>query len=263
MWQDTNKQKQSLMDLEYSALSDQGALPSRLRLYPSAKSEDEKGISIFYAPFEHINKNAKIALIGITPGKSQMVRACRAAKQAALNGTSVEQAVSDVKKHASFNDKTGRMRENLYNEIDDWCIPEAIGAISGNSLFHEDWHLVHTTSVLKYPVFKGGENYEGGSPKIMSHSITKEMVYEIFVPELNRIPDAWLFPLGPKVSEVISRLQKELKLKNKVFHGMMHPSTNNNYRFDYLLGDRSGSEPYRTNTQAYDDARDAFKREML
>jgi hypothetical protein len=44
---------------------------------------------------------------------------------------------------------------------------------------------------------------------------------------------------------------------------MMHPSTNNNYRFDYLLGDRIGIVPYRTNVQAYDEARDAFKRRKL
>jgi hypothetical protein len=263
MWHKTDMQEKVLNDADYSVLSDDLPLPSALRLYPSNKAEDEKGISIYFAPFTHINKGARIALIGITPGKSQMMRACRAAHQATRCGTSIPDAISEVKRLASFNDKTGRMRENLYKELDDWGIPEALSVSSGKSLFYENWNLVHTTSILKYPVFKNGKNYEGGTPKIMGHSVLKEAVYEILVPELKELKDAWLFPLGPKVSEVITRLQKEHKIKNRVYHGMMHPSTNNNYRFDYIFGDRNGPVPYRTNVRAYDKSRDAFKHQQL
>ena len=42
--------------------------------------EKEGKISIYYAPFEYVNENAKIVLVGITPGLQQAVNALNTAK---------------------------------------------------------------------------------------------------------------------------------------------------------------------------------------
>ena len=50
-------------------------IPTELRMYPSGHAEDKHGISVYYAPFDDVNRDAKIVLLGITPGTAQMYRA--------------------------------------------------------------------------------------------------------------------------------------------------------------------------------------------
>ena len=37
--------------------------------------EREGPLSIYYAPFDYVNEHAKIVLVGITPGRQQMINA--------------------------------------------------------------------------------------------------------------------------------------------------------------------------------------------
>ncbi len=54
---------------------DQGSLSNDLLI-------DESGdLSIFYAPFDHINVDAKIVICGITPGFQQAILALKEASQ--------------------------------------------------------------------------------------------------------------------------------------------------------------------------------------
>ncbi|WP_341325816.1 hypothetical protein [Methylotuvimicrobium sp. KM2] len=42
---------------------------------PRLLMEENEGIKIYYAPFEYLNPEARIVLVGITPGPTQMVNA--------------------------------------------------------------------------------------------------------------------------------------------------------------------------------------------
>jgi hypothetical protein len=46
------------------------------------------GLDVFYAPFHYSNPRAKVALVGLTPGFTQMANAFRAAKEAQRAGLS-------------------------------------------------------------------------------------------------------------------------------------------------------------------------------
>ena len=85
----------TIRDLEFSDLDD------RLLL-------DRDGpVSVYYAPFDYINRDAKIVIAGITPGKTQMLNALREARKQLLNGASHEAALESAKRTASFS---GAMR---------------------------------------------------------------------------------------------------------------------------------------------------------
>ena len=72
---------------------------------------DREGpVSVYYAPFDCINRDAKIVIAGITPGKTQMLNALREARNQLLNGASHEAALEAAKRTASFS---GAMCPNL------------------------------------------------------------------------------------------------------------------------------------------------------
>jgi hypothetical protein len=233
--------------------------PAGLRIYPTSAPEDDRGIAVYYAPFDFVNTNAKIVLIGITPGESQMQRAWSAAKAAMRMGSEIGAAISEVKRLSSFNDKRNQMRPNLYAQIEHWGIDRWLGLNSGASLFSEGWRFVQTTSLIQFPTFLRGKNYEGKNPPALKHDFLRRVVYERLVPELQSISDALLVPLGGTVEAVIRKLYAEGQLKNPCVYGMLHPSGNNTYRRIYLCGERKEPVPHATSVRSYDSGRQDFQ----
>lgn len=59
-------------------------------------------VKIYYAPFEYINPNARIVLVGITPGPTQMVNANNEARRALQAGKSNSEAIKAAKDVGGF-----------------------------------------------------------------------------------------------------------------------------------------------------------------
>ena len=226
-------------------------------MYPAQRSEDEKQISVYYAPFDNFNASARVIFVGITPGASQMSRAWVAAKQASRMGTEVSTAISEVKRVSSFNDKRGQMRPNLYKQIEHWRIHKFLGLPSGRSLFEEGWPLVHATSLVAFPTFKAGANYVG-SPSPLQHPFLFQVIREQLLQEFKKLESAIIFPLGPKVASVIQALQQQGLITQRIAYGLLHPSGNNTYRINYLTGPRNSGPPHATSVKEYDSGRSTF-----
>lgn len=60
--------------------------PNALRLYPSRGASDADGIEILWAPFDYVNRNARIVIVGVTPGPNQARRSYEAVRMAAAKG---------------------------------------------------------------------------------------------------------------------------------------------------------------------------------
>src|SRR5215217_2021844 len=62
------------------------ALPDRQRLTkddlltPTFRRYQEEGLEVYYAPFDYVNRDAKVAVVGITPGWAQKEIAYRSAR---------------------------------------------------------------------------------------------------------------------------------------------------------------------------------------
>lgn len=254
---DLDKYQRALASMSEKLFSS-STKPSALRIYPEDSVEDSQGIAVYYSPFEHVNENARAVFVGITPGDSQMRRAWLAAKRAIDEAQEVFDAIWEVKRVSSFNDNSGQMRRNIYRQAEHWHVHTWLGLDSGEALFGNGWSQIQTTSVVQFPTFLRGGNYNGQSPAPLKHNFLRKLVRSRLVDELQKIPEAVVFSFGSKVATVVTYLKNEGLISNPVSCGMFHPSGNNTYRFDYLCGDRKGPPPHQTSPDTYDQGRTSF-----
>lgn len=189
---------------------------------------EQQDMSIYYVPYEYVNHHAKVMIIGITPGFTQMELAIRSAREDLING--VPHALIDqrAKKLASF---AGSMRKNLIEMLDQIGLPDALKIKSSGLLFEELRDLLHTTSVVRYPVFIKGSNYTGHSPGILKSETLYHYAESILLPELLAVKDALVIPLGKSVSEVVQAFaDKGWINKERCLFEMPHPSGANGHR---------------------------------
>lgn len=214
-------------------------------------------LSIYYAPFEYINRAAKVALVGITPGPTQMVNACMAARAALASGASVEAAVKAGKSQGAFSGEP--LRSNLVRQLRHWGIDRWLGLNDADDLFGSAAHLLQTTSLLRFPVFVGEKPY-AGNPDMTKHPLLRRYLMEHFVREVAELPDAIFIALGPTVQRTMQALVEQGHIPaERVALGMLHPSGNCTYRINYLVGSREGAAPHATNVASYDKGREQFR----
>src|SRR5699024_5197643 len=115
----------------------------------------EANIQMYYAPHnEYVNKKAKVIIVGITPGWQQMKNAFRQFIMSQVANESLENSLYHAKIAARFS---GTMRKNLIEMLDQCDLPTKLNIPSSSSLFADNNELLHTTSVIKYPVFVNGK----------------------------------------------------------------------------------------------------------
>ena len=174
--------------------------------------EKEKNIEIYYAPFDFINLKAQIMIVGITPGFQQMLQSF----QVINDGKSLK----EVKDLSSFK---GSMRTSLVKYLDELKINKTLKIRSCESLFDKNSKYLHTTSLVKYPVFDKGKNYAGAN--ILKKKILLDFIEENFLKELKTLKKAIIIPLGNTVSSTIEYLNNKYDLKLRCFlKGFPHPS---------------------------------------
>lgn len=145
----------------------------------------ENELDIYYSPHnEYINRTATIVIAGITPGFSQMKTAYETAVESLRQGRTLEQMAVDTKIAAGFS---GSMRHNLITMLDLCGLPQAFGIQSAAQLFGDLRHMLHTTSVIKYPVFIQQKNYTGYKPAITHSPILSTYAFGYFPAELNHV----------------------------------------------------------------------------
>lgn len=194
----------------------------------------EGALEVRYAPFDHINHDAKLVILGITPGEQQADAAILEAGRALRSSECDAVALSRAKAHASF---AGPMRTNLVAMLDAIGLNRAFGIASCASLWDENVDLVQFASALRYPVFKDGKNYTGSSPKMTSSTLLRQQLLSYTAPELVSIPNALVLPLGPSVIEACRYLVQENRLNPlRIIEGVPHPSGANGERISFFLG---------------------------
>ncbi|WP_053374949.1 uracil-DNA glycosylase family protein [Paenibacillus sp. FJAT-27812] len=226
------KYKSYLMSLPPGSLSKEQLFVKELLI------EERDHMKIYYVPYEYVNERAKVMIIGITPGFTQMELAIRSAREDLLAGVPQDQIDQRAKKLASF---AGSMRKNLIAMLEQIELPAAIGLESSASLFEEDRELLHTTSVIRFPVFQQGKNYTGHSPPILKSEVLYRYAETILLPELLAVKDSLVIPLGKSVSEVVQAfVDKGWVSRDRCLFEMPHPSGANGHRKKQFERSKSG-----------------------
>lgn len=203
--------------------------------------EKEGNIEIYYAPHnEYLNSKANVFIIGITPGFQQMSTAISTARKELELGTDIEEIQYKCKVAGRFS---GGLRKNIISMLDDIRLNEALSLNSCSSLFEDKDYLLHTISLIPYPVFVKKQNYSGHTPKLLKSELLMKYVYNNFIKELNNIEkfkDILIIPLGRAVEEVLYKLLEEgIICEKQILKGFPHPSGANVNRLVQLEENKS------------------------
>ena len=172
----------------------------------------ENNFEIYYAPFDYINPKAKLMIVGITPGLQQMLQSFEVINEG--------KSLKEVKDLSSFK---GSMRTTLVKYLDELKVNKYLKIKSCESLFNKDSKYLHTTSLVKYPVFDKGKNYSGAN--ILKKKILLDFIEKNFLKELKTLKKSIIVPLGNTVSSTIEYLNSKYNLKLTCFlEGFPHPS---------------------------------------
>jgi len=218
-------------DAVASYQSTPGRLPQELAI-----SSGQKGLSTWYAPFEHINTSARLVICGITPGWQQADKALCAARDALRAGQSDADAVRSAKNIGSF---AGVMRTNLTRMLNHIGMQGHLGLDCCGDVFGHRNDLVHYTSALRYPVFKDGKDYSG-SGAMVSDPYLWDQSSQMLGEEIAALGGTLWLPLGSAAIKVFEKLVRQSTIREEsVLFGMPHASGANAERIKYFLGEKS------------------------
>ena len=211
LWQ---RYRASIRALPPGELSRACLLSSEFLLY------EEQRFSVYYAPFDYINRDASVALVGLSPGWQQMEIGFRTARAELASGRSAETALRAVKEQASF----AGMRTRLCGWLDAVGLAQHLGLGSTVEMFGTD--LLHTTSAVRYPVIRvDGKNWTGWAPRLSRTPALMDFVHRLLAPELGEVEMALVIPLGRAAGDAVRALVDDGSLpERRVLSGCPHPS---------------------------------------
>ena len=184
----------------------------------------EGHLDVFYAPLHGITPDARVIIVGLTPGKSQMVAAFREARRLLREGSRPPFLFREIGRRISFG---GPMRKNLTQMLDKIGVADRLGLDTSAELFGDASHQLHSTSALRYPVLIEGSNYRG-SPQIGRSPLLTEIVSANLPYELKQLPNALIVPLGKAVEGALALIG--FGESPRLLKGFPHPSGANGHR---------------------------------
>jgi len=240
-----------IRSLSSAELAGSASLYEKLRIARSGPLE------VCYAPFEYINPAARLVVVGITPGRVQMLNALRELRRQLDAGASEAVALRAAKLTGAFS---GPIRPNLVALLDAIGMQGWLGIKGCTELFGACSDLVQTASVLRNPVFFNGQNYSG-APSMVRDKLLQAELIEGFGQDARQLPDAVYLPLGEKVAQALFFLaERGLVRRERILDGLPHPSGANAERIAYFLGKKPRAE-LSAKTSA--EKIDRLKREIL
>ncbi|MET3942350.1 translation initiation factor IF-1 [Paenibacillus sp. PvP094] len=186
-------------------------------------------VEMYYSPHnDYINSSAKVMLVGITPGWQQMEIAYRTAIQALKHQATYETACQEAKFAARM---AGVMRTNVIRMLQEIGLHQFLNVRHVSTLFDSECTILHTTSLIRYPIFVKQQNYTGHQPAITHNPFLYDAVLGSFLPEWSQLDEPLVIPLGKSVEAVLRQLLEEKRIREKrILWGFPHPSGANGYR---------------------------------
>ena len=191
-----------------------------------------------YAPFDHIERGADLAIVGITPGAACAEDALTAARAALKRGADLPTAARQAKLAASFS---GNVRANLAGMLDAVGAPGWFGIHCSDDLFGYASHQVHFTSALRNPVFVQGQHYTG-RPNLLKQASLRAIVEDTLAAEVRALPNAWWLPLWDVPGEALYYLVAiGVLAPDRLLSPIPHPSASNGENVLWFKGTTSAA----------------------
>lgn len=206
-----------------------------------------------YLPFESVNTEARMVVVGISPGFAQWKNAMREAQRQMAAGADRDATLRAARQSGAFS---GPIRPNFVALLDAIGVQHWLGIASCATLFGRDAHLVHIGAILRHSVFIDDKNYSG-TPPMHKQAFLRDQVVRYFVHEAAQLPNALYIPMGASVSDGLDWLAAQGLIRaERILRGLPHPSGANAERVAYFLGRKERAAlSAKTNGRQIDAAR--------
>jgi hypothetical protein len=182
-------------------------------------------LSVLLTPFDECNPAARVALVGLTPGRHQLHSALTTAAAALRDGHDIDEAVLHAKAEGAF---AGQMRVNLIRMLDDIGVHHALELPSCSALFDDRRDLATSTSAICHAVvLRDGTTYGGGTPKVDRHPLLAAFARQVLAANLAMAPEALVVPLGDAAAAAVALADID---PERVLRGFPSPAPGNGHR---------------------------------
>jgi len=217
----------------------------RLAGDPRMKLCHEGRYFLQYMPFEPSSLSAKLVLVGITPGTTQVGIAYGAVKSLLCPpiGTrplSDAEILSEVKRRAGFG---GPMRPNLLRMLRHFKIGRLIGVTDEAELWNGRADTLHSTSIVPHAAFTRNEKlgtkmFAGSFETILQSNLLRGCFERDFVTSLATLPsDALFIALGPTPLDALEWCAgRGFISQRRILGAFPHPSRQAGSQVDVFLG---------------------------
>lgn len=197
---------------------------------------------LFYVPFEHMNRSARLVIVGITPGPTQMLLAYEAAQARLKAGLSEEAVLERAKREGSFGGAS--MRPNLVRMLEFFGFPELLGIAKAAELWGPAWPYLHATSIVPHAAFLRGKPFAGSFDDVLRSEPFRECFERDFVATLPLLSkDARYVALGPTPLDALDWCCRHGVLKpEQVLGAFAHPSGTGGSQVAVYLGEKRISD---------------------
>jgi hypothetical protein len=213
-----------------------------------------------YVPFEYVNREARLVIVGITPGPTQLEESYSTAQRQLRAGAPKHQAMHEIKKVGAFGGDS--MRPNLIRMLRLFSIGQFLRIDDEASLWGSNASLFHATSLIPHAAFRHGRPFAGSFRDIQKSAVFSECFRDCFLPEFTELGNQALFlGLGPTVADALAWCVSQGLLRaHQVLGAFPHPSRGSGSQVDYFLGKKSLADlnlndPVRRRTAWLDAAR--------
>lgn len=207
---------------------------------PGVVVQRDAGHYLVYTPFEGVNPHARLCLVGITPGPTQVIDAYGCIRSLAIRAEDPAD-FEKIKRYATFSGSA--VRPNLVKLLDGTGVTDLMGLESGQQLWEDAGaHLLHATSVVPHAAFsQRGSPFNGSFAEVLKSKAMRSSFEKDFVPSLQQLPADCLFiGLGPTPHEALKWcVQRKLIPEGNILGSFPHPSGNGGSQTDLYLGLRS------------------------
>jgi hypothetical protein len=198
---------------------------------------------LYYVPFEHANLDARLVIVGITPGPNQLELAIQAVQR--LKNLPAASVQLEVKKQASFGSPT--MRPNLLKMLAHFQVRERLGIATEADLWGPAWSMFQATSVVPHAAFDvksdGSEKmFNGKFTEVLSSTLLRRCFEDSFLPLVRAMDRSALWVgLGPTPRSALEWCVERGLLRREQVAAFTHPSTSAGSQVNYFVKQRTRS----------------------
>ena len=199
----------------------------------------------YYTPFEHVVTTARLVLVGITPGITQLENSYAAMQSALRAGATPEEALRASKEAGAFS---GDLRKNLLRLLKHFRFAERLDIPNEEHLWTSASSLLHSTSVVPHAAFARRNEklamFNGSFDQILAAPVLFRCFRDQLLPSLTKLPsNAFFVGLGPTPLDALHWCVREGLLRDtQVLGAFPHPSRNAGSQVDIYLGIRKAAD---------------------